>query len=165
MRTLILLKPICILQLFQAVLYLYMMTLSRIVTFNPSTAATVIIWNRTLSKSSVLSSGHHAEQWWGPEINNGREVVGYGSHGEEVCIQFYSAIKSILFWYNFLKNYSDRIDFWFPAIRFRKNDDAIIPIREKELGDWKNLTNNEKKLLYRYSFRQTLAEFDAPRGY
>lgn len=41
----------------------------------------------------------------------------------------------------------------------------IKPIRQKELGDWKNLSLEDKKLLYRYSFRQTLAEFEAPNGY
>jgi hypothetical protein len=41
----------------------------------------------------------------------------------------------------------------------------ITPIREKELGDWKNISLEEKKLLYRYSFAQTMSEFRAPRGY
>lgn len=41
----------------------------------------------------------------------------------------------------------------------------IKPLREKELGDWKNLSVEDKKLLYRYSYRQTLAEFEAPNGY
>lgn len=41
----------------------------------------------------------------------------------------------------------------------------IKPIRAKEQGDWKQLSTDEKKLLYRYSFRQTLAEFEAPTGY
>uniref|UniRef100_A0A1I7XEB5 Ion_trans_2 domain-containing protein n=1 Tax=Heterorhabditis bacteriophora TaxID=37862 RepID=A0A1I7XEB5_HETBA len=50
-------------------------------------------------------------------------------------------------------------------IRFRKEDEIITPIRQKELGDWKNLTSEEKKLLYRYSFKQTLSEFEAPTGY
>jgi cytochrome c oxidase subunit 4 len=40
-----------------------------------------------------------------------------------------------------------------------------MPIRQKEEGDWKLLSNDEKKLLYRYSFRQTLAEFESPKGY
>lgn len=57
------------------------------------------------------------------------------------------------------------MDYWYPAIRFREDDDVIRPIREKEKGDWKNLTIEEKKLLYRYSFKQTLAEFEAPSGY
>lgn len=59
----------------------------------------------------------------------------------------------------------DRIDYWYPAIRFRKDDDIILPIREKEKGDWKKLSIDEKKTLYRYSYKQTLAEFEAPTGY
>jgi hypothetical protein len=35
---------------------------------------------------------------------------------------------------------------------------------EKEKGDWKNLSLEEKKALYRFSFCQTLAELKAPTG-
>ena len=35
-------------------------------------------------------------------------------------------------------------------------------LREKEKGDWKKLTIEEKKALYRHTFCQTFAEFDAP---
>lgn len=37
-------------------------------------------------------------------------------------------------------------------------------LREKEKGDWRKLTKQEKKTLYRASFRQTFAEFKAPNG-
>ncbi len=37
-------------------------------------------------------------------------------------------------------------------------------LREKEKGDWKKLTAEEKKSLYRFSFCQTLAEVEAPTG-
>lgn len=37
-------------------------------------------------------------------------------------------------------------------------------MREKEKGDWKNLTVDEKKQLYRASFRLTFAEINAPSG-
>ncbi|WKX89406.1 hypothetical protein Q1695_008790 [Nippostrongylus brasiliensis] len=100
---------------------------------------------RSLRTSAPACSGHHIEHWWGPEKAAGREYVGFGVSGDNI--------------------YSDRLDYWYPAIRFRKEDDIISPIRKKELGDWKNLTNEEKKLLYRYSFKQTLAEFEAPSGY
>lgn len=63
------------------------------------------------------------------------------------------------------QTYFDRLDYWYPAIRYRKEDDVIKPIREKEKADWKNMSIEEKKKLYRYSFRQTLAEFEAPAGY
>ncbi|VDP14518.1 unnamed protein product [Heligmosomoides polygyrus] len=100
---------------------------------------------RTLKTSAPVASGHHIEHWWGPEKAAGRELVGFGVSGDNV--------------------YSDRLDYWYPAIRFRKEDDVIAPIRKKELGDWKSLSLEDKKLLYRYSFKQTLAEFEAPSGY
>ena len=37
-------------------------------------------------------------------------------------------------------------------------------LREKEKGDWKKLTVEEKKTLYRASFCQTFAEMEAPTG-
>ncbi|PAV72129.1 hypothetical protein WR25_06784 [Diploscapter pachys] len=100
---------------------------------------------RSIQTSAAANSGHHIEHWWGPEKAAGRELVGFGSNGDNT--------------------YQDRIDYWYPAIRFRKEDDVSRPLREKEKGDWKNLSLEDKKILYRYSFRQTLSEFEAPRGY
>ena len=37
-------------------------------------------------------------------------------------------------------------------------------LREKEKGDWKKLTLEEKKTLYRASFCQTFAEMEAGDG-
>ncbi|CAG2178193.1 unnamed protein product, partial [Oppiella nova] len=37
-------------------------------------------------------------------------------------------------------------------------------LREKEKGNWKELTVDEKKKLYRYSFCRTYAEMEAPTG-
>lgn len=42
--------------------------------------------------------------------------------------------------------YVDRLDYWYPAIRFRKDDATIAPIRAKEKGDWNKLSAEEKKL-------------------
>ncbi|VDP36718.1 unnamed protein product [Heligmosomoides polygyrus] len=44
--------------------------------------------------------------------------------------------------------YSDRLEYWYPAIGFRKVDDVITPIRKKELDDRKSLSLVDKKLLY-----------------
>lgn len=100
----------------------------------------------SFSTTTVKNGAHvRLHNWWGPEKNQGREVVGFGVKGDEY--------------------YEDRADYWYPAIRFRRNDEIITPIREKELGDWKQLSLDEKKLLYRYSFCQTLSEYDAPDGY
>ncbi|KAH8418415.1 hypothetical protein KR222_009307, partial [Zaprionus bogoriensis] len=68
-----------------------------------------------------------------------REVVGYGINGSPI--------------------YVDRIDFPFPAIRYREVTPEICAIREKEQGDWKALSLQEKKALYRHSFCQTFSEF------
>lgn len=100
---------------------------------------------RSLQTSAPSLSGHHIEHWWGPQKAAGREVVGFGSNGDEA--------------------YQDRLDYWYPAIRFRKEDDVSKGLRAKEAGDWKSLSAEDKKTLYRYSFRQTLAEFEAPTGY
>ena len=54
-----------------------------------------------------------------------REVVGFGLNGSYT--------------------YADRMDFPYPAIRFKEIKDQLIPIQEKEKGDWKKLTIDEKK--------------------
>ncbi|CAL7944786.1 unnamed protein product [Xylocopa violacea] len=73
-----------------------------------------------------------------------RDIVGHGYNGEET--------------------YLDRHDFPMPAIRFKPNTPDIMALREKEKGDWKKLTIDEKKMLYRASYRQTFSEFQAPTG-
>ncbi|XP_015379552.1 PREDICTED: cytochrome c oxidase subunit 4 isoform 1, mitochondrial-like [Diuraphis noxia] len=74
----------------------------------------------------------------------GRDIVGYGLNGEP--------------------QYFDSITFPFPSVRFMKNTPEIMALREKEKGDWKKLSIEEKKKLYRASFCQTLVEVDAPTG-
>jgi len=106
----------------------------------------VSILARSLHQSNPLREGDLGDLKWSWERNAGREVVGHGKDGDE-------------------GSYADRYDFWYPGIRFRKEDDVIKAVRVKEKGDWKNLSIEDKKLLYRYSFRQTLAEFDAHRPY
>jgi len=73
-----------------------------------------------------------------------REVVGYGINGEA--------------------NYMDNVMAPFPAIRFKEDVGEIVALRQKEQGDWKKMTKEEKKVLYRASFCQTLAECEAPTG-
>merc|ERR1712226_1682202 len=50
------------------------------------------------------------------------------------------------------------------GIRFKEDKGEIATLRAKEAGDWKKLTLEEKKALYRASFCQTLAEVEAPNG-
>ncbi|XP_058449779.1 cytochrome c oxidase subunit 4 isoform 1, mitochondrial-like [Malaya genurostris] len=73
-----------------------------------------------------------------------REVVGYGWNGLPV--------------------YADRVDFPMPPIRFKEPTPDILALREKEKGDWKKLSIQEKKALYRASFCQTFAEIKYPTG-
>lgn len=54
-----------------------------------------------------------------------REVVGYGCNGSY--------------------DYFDRMDLPYPAIRFKEVKGDLVDIKEKEKGDWKNLTVDEKK--------------------
>merc|ERR1712024_139508 len=60
--------------------------------------------------------------------------------------------------------YIDSVMAPFPAIRFKEDVGDIAKLREKEKGDWKKLTTEEKKALYRASFCQTLSEVEAPTG-
>lgn len=87
-----------------------------------------------------MPTEHHI---FGTQIGT-REIVGFGFNG--------------------LPTYVDRSDFPLPAIRWREESPEIALLRQKEKGDWKKLTKHEKKALYRHSFCQTFAEFEAPTG-
>lgn len=78
-----------------------------------------------------------------PKLGN-RDVVGFGFNGTA--------------------SYVDRTEFPMPAVRFKENTPDVMALREKEKGDWKTLTLEEKKALYRASFRETFAEMKAPTG-
>ncbi|KAL1138230.1 hypothetical protein AAG570_009919 [Ranatra chinensis] len=73
-----------------------------------------------------------------------REVVGHGINGQAI--------------------YVDTPLFPYPAIRFREISSQYKALREKEKGDWKALSMEEKKCLYRISFCQTFSEMNAPTG-
>eukprot|EP00088_Acartia_fossae_P051765 TRINITY_DN581_c0_g2_i3.p1 TRINITY_DN581_c0_g2~~TRINITY_DN581_c0_g2_i3.p1 ORF type:complete len:185 (-),score=73.96 TRINITY_DN581_c0_g2_i3:316-870(-) len=79
------------------------------------------------------------------KVNIGkREIVGFGNNGEI--------------------NYVDSVMSPFPAIRFKEDVGEVAALRTKEQGDWKKMTKEEKKALYRASFCQTLTELEAPTG-
>ncbi|XP_015915046.1 cytochrome c oxidase subunit 4 isoform 1, mitochondrial [Parasteatoda tepidariorum] len=73
-----------------------------------------------------------------------RDIVGFGMNGSYT--------------------YIDRVDYPMPAIRFRENTPESKALREKEKEDWKKLTLEEKKALYRHSFCLTFSEQRAPNG-
>ena len=58
--------------------------------------------------------------------------------------------------------YADTLQAPFPAIRFKEETAEVAKIRQKEQGDWKKMTVEEKKALYRHSFCQTIAEYKEP---
>ncbi|KAI3381505.1 hypothetical protein SNEBB_009918 [Seison nebaliae] len=73
-----------------------------------------------------------------------REIVGFGINGEPT--------------------YFDWACLPCPAIRYKEEDAKLVELRKKEKGDWSNLSIEEKRELYRASFRLTLAEVEAPTG-
>ncbi|KRX13478.1 Mitochondrial cytochrome c oxidase subunit [Trichinella nelsoni] len=112
---------------------------------NQSKIANAFLFSsRRITFSSILRSSAHGDVWYGPERAAGREMVGYGNGDLE---------------------YFDRVDHPYPALRFRKEDEKIKALREKEKGDWKALTMAEKQNLYRASFCLTFSEVLAPTGH
>jgi len=73
-----------------------------------------------------------------------REVVGYGHSGEP--------------------DYADSIIWPYPAIRFKEPSSVSASLLKKEQGDWKQLSAEEKKNLYRYNYCETFVEMEAPTG-
>lgn len=107
---------------------------------------------RNLSSSTCLRYGGDVHVPGGGEFQpfpvqteiGKREVVGFGVNGTE--------------------SYVDTAQAPFPAIRFKEESPEIAKIIAKEKGDWKKLTLEEKKALYRHSFCQTFAELHEPTG-
>jgi len=100
-----------------------------------------------------------------------RAMGGYGSgHGDgggvPIPMQKVNIGKREIVWYGTAgeANYMDNIMHPFPAIRFKEDVGEIANLRKKEAGDWKKMTKEEKKALYRASFCQTLVEVEAPTG-
>jgi len=101
---------------------------------------------RCFSASAIKLSDHPSvaetaigREYTHPRIGD-REIVGWGQTGVE--------------------NYIDREDKPYPAIRWKEPHAPGVPeLRQKELGDWKLMTLEEKKELYRASFCQTLVEY------
>jgi len=101
-----------------------------------------VVVSKRLAHSEVTLSQTLKDQYY-PKLGN-RDIVAYG--------------------FNSIPTYADRAEFPCPAVRYGENTKEILALRVKEQGDWKNLSLADKKALYRASFRQTYAEFEAPTG-
>merc|ERR1711973_565949 len=113
---------------------------------NPATVQQLLPALRSLSTSQVQQGGAGGFPFWlHPRFVIGkREVVGYGMNGQY--------------------EYFDRADFPFPSVRWSEPSNETLALNEKEKGDWKKMTIEEKKALYRHSFCQTFEEMHAPTG-
>jgi len=63
--------------------------------------------------------------------------------------------------------YADRLDYPAPPCRFVQDTDLssdMQALKTKEQGDWKSLSLDEKKALYRLSFDKSYSEMRAPTG-
>jgi cytochrome c oxidase subunit 4 len=103
--------------------------------------SSTVLWKRHVGTATTLPTAVRERCY--PKLGN-REIVGYGWNGDPT--------------------YIDRNEFPCPAVRFRENTPEILALREKEKGDWNRLTIEDKKAIYRASFRQTFAEMNAPTG-
>jgi len=86
---------------------------------------------------------HGGEKCFYPhkDVNIGnREIVGFGINGKTI--------------------YHDDVHVPFPSIRFKERTN--LKLLEKEKGDWKKLTPEEKKELYRTTFCNTFSEINTP---
>jgi cytochrome c oxidase subunit 4 len=108
----------------------------------------------TFMVSRSSGGGHHVETF-------GNEKPLTHTHGREKAV----GRLQVGYFLNGEPTYSDRMDFPYPAIRFQKDEGPIAQLREKEKGDWKKLTLEEKKALYRASFCATMTEARAPNGH
>lgn len=89
------------------------------------------------------SHGHGHGPAYREAIGN-RDIVGYGWDGEP--------------------SYGDSIVWPYPAVRFREPSTEFQSAIQKEKGDWKNLSVEDKKKLYRYNYCETFSEMLAPTG-
>lgn len=102
------------------------------------------VTRRATRVAPLVVQAQQSAAYHGRALIGKREVVGFGMNGEYA--------------------YTDSPDFPMPAIRYKEPTAEIEKLREKEKGDWKNLSLEEKKALYRYSFFQTYAEMNASRN-
>jgi len=100
--------------------------------------------------------------WTKANLSTSSRVMGGGGIPDDLPIKVDIGKREIVgFGYNGEESYLDDVSYPFPAIRFKEDTAEISMLREKEKGDWKKLTLEEKKQLYRASFCQTFVETQA----
>lgn len=107
-----------------------------------------LVWNNMLvrfSHGEPAPSYPNNMGWINRQAIGNRDVVGHGRNG--------------------IAGYTDNIFAPFPAIRYKVFEGDLLLLREKEKGCWGDLSKEEKKTLYRSSFRQTFAEFNNNSAY
>lgn len=63
-----------------------------------------------------------------------------------IHIFVYTGNRDVVGWgFNGTASYADREEFPCPAIRFKENTPEVMALREKEKGDWKKITLEDKK--------------------
>ncbi|XP_053693974.1 cytochrome c oxidase subunit 4 isoform 1, mitochondrial [Sabethes cyaneus] len=85
-------------------------------------------------------------------------------HNHDLIVQKIGKREIVGYGWNGLPVYADRVDYPMPPIRFKEPTPDVLALREKEKGDWKKLSIQEKKALYRASFCQTFSEMKYPTG-
>ncbi|KAH6946620.1 hypothetical protein HPB50_014211 [Hyalomma asiaticum] len=93
--------------------------------YGRSMASRLLQIKRAVTLAPIVARAQPAAAYHGRALIGKREVVGFGMNGE------YS--------------YIDNPDFPMPAIRYKEPTPDIEKLREKEKGDWKNLSLEEKK--------------------
>merc|ERR1712018_901547 len=103
--------------------------------------------------------------WTKANLSTSSRVMGGGGIPDDLPIKVDIGKREIVgFGYNGEESYLDDVAYPFPSIRFKEDTPRILQLKEKEKGDWKKMTLEEKKELYRASFCQTLVEVKAPTG-
>ncbi|KAF7284911.1 cytochrome c oxidase subunit 4 isoform 1, mitochondrial-like isoform X2 [Rhynchophorus ferrugineus] len=98
-------------------------------------------------------------------LNNIRRYMGYfHDNRDKYWLDRVGTREMVGYGFNGTPTYVDRDDFPFPAIRWKETTTDIKSLYEKQKGDWRLLTKEEKKALYRSNYCQTFAEFQHPRG-
>ncbi|KAG5884628.1 hypothetical protein JTB14_023822 [Gonioctena quinquepunctata] len=93
-----------------------------------------------------------------------RRSMGYMNKRSKYWLERVGNREMVCFGMNGQPTYADDPSFPFPAIRYKETIPNIQALYEKQKGDWRLLSKEEKKAIYRSNFCQTFAEFQAPNS-